>query len=292
MSELISVADKSSWEKTPGGTTDWETVFEVPPTGLIPLITQAQSPSALRECTIVVIKKIYTRKNDPAEVERFISELTIMIPDDLTESDLPRITEAVSAILRRIKDDRIRKAAEFERSKALAPEPSAEPELAEEPDLSPALKKERRRPGPAVPLLLGPAKSRASLFWGLGAATAAAGAAVYFFVFVYGVPKEQHHNLVLIDQMKAVARGEDIKTHIFGGKFLVGTRDGRPFITAEEIPGDACLSASWVLLNHGTMIINDRMSRKMSPSVITGLCDLSGPKATITWLPKQDKKKG
>ena len=278
MSDPISVSDKSSWQKMQGGTTDWEAVFEIPPSGLIPLIAQAQSPVALRECTIIVIKKIYTRKNDPAEVERFVSELTMMIPDDMAESGLPRIAETVTAILRQIKNDRVHKAAEFEKNK----KPAAEPELALEPDAE----EERRRPGPAVRLSLKP-KSRIPLFLGLGVVAVAAGATAYFFIM--SPPKEPHHNLVLIDQMKAVANGEDIKTHVFGGKLTVGTRDGKPFITVEAIPQDACLSASWVLLNHGTIIINDRMSRKMSPSVITNLCSLSGPEASVTWFPKQVK---
>lgn len=294
----MSDSEKSFHPKTEGGTTDWEAVFEVPPSGLIPLISQAQSPAALRECTIVVIKKIYTRKDDPPEVERFTSELRMMIPDDLAEDDLPRITETVTSILRQIKEDRKQKAAEFVENKKLegagaggvllaedgGPSPQGEEKTAENPEES----EERRRPGPAVRPSLRPEKSRVPLLLGLGAAVA--GLAVYFFIFAPQGPEEKQPNLVLIDQMRAAARGEVAETHIFGGTLHVGVRGDRPFVTAEEIPKSACLSASWVLLNQGTIVINKKMSRRMSPSIIDKMCSSRGETAILTWFPKQDGK--
>ena len=109
----MSASDKQSWPQTPEGLTDWEAAFEDPSKGFIALITQAKSPTALRQSTIVVIEKLYTRQNDPTEVERFSAELNQMIPDDAQEEDLPGIAAAVTGILRQIKDDRIQKAVKF-----------------------------------------------------------------------------------------------------------------------------------------------------------------------------------
>ena len=112
------------WPKTPGGSTDWEVVFEDPETGLIALIAQARSAEALRDCVVVVIKKLFTRETDPPEVERFIGELTQLIPDGTGDQNLTLVLEAVTGILRQIKDDRAKKAAEYEQFK----EPAADGE--------------------------------------------------------------------------------------------------------------------------------------------------------------------
>ena len=110
-------AKKPDWPQTPGGTTDWEVVFEDSQSGLIPMILQAKTAHALRESTLVVIRQLYTRKDDPPEVERFTRELDGLIPDDTPSTSLPKVSEGVTAILRQIKTERIRKAEEFERSK-------------------------------------------------------------------------------------------------------------------------------------------------------------------------------
>ena len=109
----MSVSDEQSWPLTPEGLTDWEVAFEDPDKGFIALITQANTPAALRQCTIVVIEKLCARHNDPAEVERFKSGLIQLVPDDTPDEDLLRITGAVTVILRQIKDDRILKAVEY-----------------------------------------------------------------------------------------------------------------------------------------------------------------------------------
>ncbi|MCH7832342.1 MAG: hypothetical protein IIC55_05665 [Proteobacteria bacterium] len=104
---------KKTWPKTEAGTIDWEVVFENPETGLIPLISGAKSAGALRDSALAVIKLLYTHKDDPPEIERFTVELQSLIPDDTPEHFLPRLVEGVTAILRQIKDERIRKAEEY-----------------------------------------------------------------------------------------------------------------------------------------------------------------------------------
>ncbi len=104
---------KKTWPKTEAGTIDWEVVFENPETGLIPLISGAKSAGALRDSALAVIKLLYTQKDDPPEIKRFTVELQSLIPDDTPEHFLPRLVEGVTAILRQIKDERIRKTEEF-----------------------------------------------------------------------------------------------------------------------------------------------------------------------------------
>ena len=107
-------AMNQSWPKTDAGTVDWEFVFENPDAGLLALVCQAASPAALRECAIFIIAKLYARKDDPAEVERFTKEISALIPDDLAADDIGNINAVVVSLLRRIKDYRIQKAAEHE----------------------------------------------------------------------------------------------------------------------------------------------------------------------------------
>ncbi len=107
--------DKATWPKTKAGTIDWEVVFENAETGLIPFISKAKSATALRDSALAVVKLLYTREDDPPEIERFTAELQDLIPDDVPEEALPRMAEGITTILRQIKDDRIRKAEEYVR---------------------------------------------------------------------------------------------------------------------------------------------------------------------------------
>jgi hypothetical protein len=76
----MSEQAKDGWPKTSDGTTDWEAVFEAPESGLIPLIAQANSPQALRECAIVTIQMLFSRDNDAENVTHLTSELNELVP--------------------------------------------------------------------------------------------------------------------------------------------------------------------------------------------------------------------
>lgn len=99
----------TDWPEASDGSVDWETVFEDSSVGLLPLIAEARTPRALRESAILVIKKLYSRDDDPAEVERFIRELSELVPDDLPVNNLSDISDVVTGLLRQIKRYRIRK---------------------------------------------------------------------------------------------------------------------------------------------------------------------------------------
>lgn len=271
---------RRTWPKTPGGTVDWDKVFEDGEDGLIPLITSAKSAQALRESTILVIKMLYARKDDPPEVERFVAEVTSLIPDHLPESALPKIVEAVTGILRTIKDERVRKAAEYEKQKAAEKE-------AEKQGKKPPPPKDRRsaKPPPGVD------KQKIVVYGGLGLGALIAVVAAYFIITSPGVKERLEPNMELVEQMKLAAeKGQVSGTNPFGGHLKVEQQAGRTAVTADGIPFDACLSISWVLLNRGTIIINGLMSQRMSPAIIKELCSRAERTSTITWLPKVHEK--
>ncbi len=108
---------KSSWPKTPDGTTDWEVVFEDPDKGFISLITQAQSIASLRSGALVVIQQIFTRRADAPDIEQLKNRLDAVtsfgktaVPD---EDDLAAAREDIAGLLRGIKEERKQKAAEY-----------------------------------------------------------------------------------------------------------------------------------------------------------------------------------
>lgn len=105
---------KPAFPQTPDGVTDWDRVFEHPEDGLIAVIASAPNAAALRNCLLVVIRQLYTRKNDELE----IAQLTNQIESLFDGADgLP--TEAAVGLLRSIKEQRIAKAEAFlERKRA------------------------------------------------------------------------------------------------------------------------------------------------------------------------------
>lgn len=106
---------KPAFPQTAEGVTDWETVFEDPERGLIPLVARAQSSDALRGCLMVVIQQLFTRKSDELEIVR----LTRQIDALFAESGGALPAEAAVALLRQIKDHRVEKAREHvEKTKA------------------------------------------------------------------------------------------------------------------------------------------------------------------------------
>ncbi len=269
----MSVSDEQSWPLTPEGLTDWEVAFEDPDKGFIALITQANTPAALRQCTIVVIEKLCARHNDPAEVERFKSGLIQLVPDDTPDEDLLRITGAVTVILRQIKDDRILKAVEYAKDREQGR--STGGRRAED---------KKKPTSQRSPL-------RSPLAWGLVAGAIAASVAGYFIFAGSGPQEKLKPNLVLIEQMKNVALGKVLKTHTFEGALRTGTRAGRAYVTAEAIPTGACVSAAWVFVNRGNISINGVTPQKISPSILSKLCAMRGESAILTWFPKREKPK-
>lgn len=270
-------SDTESRPKNPGGSTDWETVFEDPETGLIPLIAQAHSASGLRECVIVVIKSLFTRKNDPSEVERFVAELTRIIPENTRGENLVLISKAVTGILRQIKEDRKAKAAEYEHHKEQAPN-GEKRNLAE-------------RSGGGHRRFIGKRRSRASR-WLAGMSLVGFVAATVLIIGYLAErgqrSKPEGPRYLLIEQMKRVARGEVIEQNAFGGTVVLGAIGNYKGVVANGIPAKDCASAGWVFANRGSIVINGLAPTKISPNILTKLCSASPHGATLAWIPKAD----
>ncbi len=200
-----------SWPKTATGTVDWEFVFENPVTGLLALVGQAASPAARRECAIFIIAKLYARKDDPAEVERFTKEISALIPDNMAADDLGNISAVVVSLLRRIKDYRIQKATEHEAMLAAAENEG--PEAA--PGEGARAKRSTDRPK-ADPLKSGVLPSaraknlnRNMLYAAVIGGLAVAGVILFVVLKILEPPPEETQAKILIRQIQAAppARG-------------------------------------------------------------------------------------
>lgn len=109
----MSDTEKPDWPQTPDGTIDWETVFEAPDAGIIPMLSQAPNKQILHKISTTVIRQLFTRKNDAIEVERFLKELDVYLGETEGSEDLPVMRESIINLLRRIKAGRIEKAAAY-----------------------------------------------------------------------------------------------------------------------------------------------------------------------------------
>lgn len=109
----MNTTAQKSWPKTADGATDWEAVFEDPDGGLVQLVTRAQTLDALNECASVVIRSLFTRKGDEAEVVRFMKLLDFAITKGRKTDDAPQTRTSVEFLLRRIKQELIDKATAY-----------------------------------------------------------------------------------------------------------------------------------------------------------------------------------
>jgi hypothetical protein len=100
---------KPAFPQTPDGVTDWEKVFEDPNDGLITVIARAPNADVLRDCMLALIRQLYTRKNDELEIARLEGEVEHMFAT--AGGALP--TDEAIELLRKIKDQRIRKALDY-----------------------------------------------------------------------------------------------------------------------------------------------------------------------------------
>lgn len=283
---------KTRWPIAHGGTFDWEKVFEDPKEGLIPLILQAHSAAALRECTIAVITQLYTRKDDPSEVERFVAQLNAMIPDEVPPKHLPRIADTVVDILRQIKADRIRKALEFEAAKTAA----ASAASADVADMAKPV--ENRRSTSEQPKLTALAKAAAArkkkrimlIAGGIAAALVVVGAGTAIYIADAPQREAKRKALLLVDQIQAVGRGEAIGTHVYGGAIRAGTVGGYAAVVVEGLPPKTCASAGWVFVNKGNVMINGVMPGHASLTTLSALCASNPAGATLTWIPRTESK--
>ncbi len=103
---------KTAFPQTPDGVTDWEQVFESP-SGLITLVGQARTAAAIRECVLVIISQLFTRKQDQLEVARLTHQLDSLVVRFGGSGDIDGLSQAVIDQLRQIKITRIQKAQDY-----------------------------------------------------------------------------------------------------------------------------------------------------------------------------------
>jgi len=101
----------ASWPKLPNGTVDWELVFEDPDTGLIRLIEAARQSKTLIDCTAMIIQTLFTRDSDEDVRSQYTKKLAIVATSSV--DNVSGMATHTSAILRSIKNDRIKRAAEW-----------------------------------------------------------------------------------------------------------------------------------------------------------------------------------
>jgi len=109
----VSGPAKPSWPKTPDGTTDWELVFEAEETGLVTMISRANTVDALDACARVVVKSLFTRKNDRPEIARFMAQLETAVAEGHRTGDVEVTRTKVVRVLHQIKGERIRQARKY-----------------------------------------------------------------------------------------------------------------------------------------------------------------------------------
>jgi len=261
------------WPQTPDGEVDWETVFEHPDTGFIPLIMQAPSAAALRKSTVFVIRSIYGNDTSEDEVQGFIAEIDGMLPDEVPPEMLPKLSEAVASILRDIKMDRVR------RSVA--------------PPTPPAPKKKARPPRGAVkkkPAKRGLAPAQIiAIFFAVAVVSGGSGYGIYHYFFQEHIDTDGERASRLIAEMEAAALGNGPEKHEFGWPLTVEHRAGLIGVTATGLPVHACRSAAWYFVNQpaSNVVINDRMPERVGPSVLERFCSEHGRTAKLLWLSKE-----
>jgi len=297
----MTISPTPAWPTLPNGSIDWEAVFEDPTTGLIPLITQAQTASTLRRCTILVIEQLHTRKQDPDVVQRFVDQLNEMVPDDTPTDRLPKLAAAITGILRHMKDDRIAKATAHALAKAssgLVPtgeDQPADPETEDSTatiDVAAADDADDRRQAADmddIPVFR-VEETKAppyALYGGIGVATAAAAALAFYMLLIPSEPTSAETNKQFIAEMQSALSGKGPTSHVFGGALSIDTLAGRKAVTAAAVPPGACQQIAWSLAAKGNVMISGVMPKRVQPAVLKELCSKKLLGATLVWLPRK-----
>lgn len=127
----MAIPDIEEWPKTAEGSTDWELLFETEETGLIAFALACDTPEQLKQRTMDIILAVFIRKRDPSIVAKVFAYLDKLIPDNAALERLPTMQAGVQQMLRKVKEDRVKKAAAYSKKKQLRkkrPKPKKKPE--------------------------------------------------------------------------------------------------------------------------------------------------------------------
>ncbi len=286
----MTSAPKADWPKTPSGAVDWEKAFEDPKTGLIPLILQARSPAALRECTIAVVTRLYIRKDDPSEVERFVSQLKEMIPDQVPPKQLSRVADTMVGILRQIKADRIRKVLESEAAKIAAPSmaPTGGAVKAESPEDRRSKSEPIKLTALAEEIVARKWKKAMYIAGGIVGTIFIIGYMIDSYLDAAPQREAKRKAALLIAQIQAVSRGVAIGTHVYGGSIRIDRVGEHAAVVVEGLSPGQCAYAGWIYANKGDVMVDGVTPGNASLATLSALCESTSGNATLTWIPRPE----
>ncbi len=278
---------ETGWPKTSSGAIDWALVFEDSKTGLIPLIRQAHSSTALRECMIAVVTRLYVRKDDPSEVERFVAQLKTMIPDQVSPRQLSRLAGTMEDILRQIKAERIRLASAFESAKAA---PAAAPAAIADMPKAGDDRRSKFEPTPLVALAKAAVARRLKKIALTAASIVGAVliAGIMIDSYLEAAPQREAKRKAaeLLDQIQAASQGTPIGTHVYGGAIYIERTGERAAVVVEGLSPDQCAHAGWMLAKTGGVSVGGYAPGNASLNAFRALCTAAPGGATLTWIPR------
>lgn len=118
-------------------------------------------------------------------------------------------------------------------------------------------------------------------------AAGAVAAVVGVWALVDGGPAKVDPTETLLEQMHFAAAGNVVATHAFGGGLAVTHGNGRTNVTAEGLPGKACVQVGWHLAKEGTIIVNGILPARLSAAKLSELCSDREGGAALTWVPDE-----
>ena len=119
---MLKGALKLSWPKNDDGTVNWESVFTDTKTGFIPTITDAKSIDALESCATVVIDSLFSRDSDEEYRTAYMAALNHIFLSLNGDEHIETIRARLITMLHSIKENRISRAVEYQKTKEEHPD--------------------------------------------------------------------------------------------------------------------------------------------------------------------------
>lgn len=115
--KIKPIPQPDDWPETVDGTTDWEILFEDSDTGLITLTDATTTPAQLKAQAQAIIKGVFKRKRDEPIIKKVMAFLDKLIPENAGPENFQTMQAGVRQMLRKVKTDRIKRAAAFVENK-------------------------------------------------------------------------------------------------------------------------------------------------------------------------------
>ena len=220
------------------------------------------------------------------KINKLKREIAELITDDISETSLARVRDAIVDLLRDLKIFKIQNAAQYQNRSDSRNE--NELKISDEGAAS-VLKLERRSPVSQDEGIVAPTWcQRISWPWTISGLVAAGSAILFgYYIQTVRVVDEGNPASILAGQIMTAAENPQVKVHVFGGRLSSTTEFGRNGIAADSIPRSVCFDVAWQLVNKGIVIIDGKYSRKLSPTIIRKLCDDAREPLQLLWFPNE-----